>query len=441
MKKKNELSIFIGAQEISGMFNRINKGFHKMGIKSDFFCLYEYVFGDVEDNTIPVFTKYKAHTKKLRLAIQEKTKVKERYYRILQAIDSIKILIYAMKHYNCFLYCFGHGIFYFNKYLKKIQQLEFWLLKRSGKNIVMWFCGSDSRADYCDYMGFKINTKVLIERVREKKKNVMMLEKYAQIIDYQASAHFHQKPYIIYNYLSVVVDENEICKVEKEKNDKIKILHSPSDKDAKGTDVFREIIALLKRKYDIDYVEVTGKPHNEVLRELATVDIALDQAYSDTPMAGFAAEAAINEVPVVVGGYFAEQYKEIMPEPIPPSVFCEPEKLYDEIEKLICDKEYRQEVARKQKEYILNNSLPEKVCEKILKIFNGQVPEKYQYNPYDSEYIWGLGVNKSNLKRTVFNLVDRYGIDSLGISDKPKLLTKYMALYEEYKAEKGIHTV
>ena len=46
-----------------------------------------------------------------------------------------------------------------------------------------------------------------------------------------------------------------------------------------------------------------------VLEKMAMSDIVVDQVYCDTPMAGFATEAAINGVPVVVGGYYADVYK------------------------------------------------------------------------------------------------------------------------------------
>ena len=49
--KKNK--IFLGAQEIAGMMERLNNAFHQMGIKSDFFCLYGYDYSN-RANELPI---------------------------------------------------------------------------------------------------------------------------------------------------------------------------------------------------------------------------------------------------------------------------------------------------------------------------------------------------------------------------------------------------
>lgn len=41
---KRKRRIFLGAQEISGMMERLNNAFHDMGIESDFYCIPEYAF-------------------------------------------------------------------------------------------------------------------------------------------------------------------------------------------------------------------------------------------------------------------------------------------------------------------------------------------------------------------------------------------------------------
>ena len=84
----------------------------------------------------------------------------------------------------------------------------------------------------------------------------------------------------------------------------IRILHSPSSPEVKGTYLIRQAINALKAKgYPIDYVEIMGKPNTVVIAELEKCDFIVDQLYSDTPMSGFATEAAFFGKTAVVGGY------------------------------------------------------------------------------------------------------------------------------------------
>ncbi len=83
-----------------------------------------------------------------------------------------------------------------------------------------------------------------------------------------------------------------------------RILHAPSHPRAKGTDRIRLAVESLRSKgYEIEYTELTNAANAEVLAHLHECDFVIDQLYSDTPMATFAAEAADVGRPSVVGGY------------------------------------------------------------------------------------------------------------------------------------------
>ena len=70
------------------------------------------------------------------------------WWYFLQMWDILYIFFYVLFKYDLFIYIFGHGMFFYNKYLSRIEELEFFLLKIFRKRIVMWLCGSDSRAPY-----------------------------------------------------------------------------------------------------------------------------------------------------------------------------------------------------------------------------------------------------------------------------------------------------
>ena len=176
------------------------------------------------------------------------------------------------------------------------------------------------------------------------------------LIDSTASSHFHKKPYLIYNCIGIAIDEKEQVPVGQSKDNTIRILHAPSNQQAKGTATIRKIIKEIQDEgYEFEYVEVSGLPHSVVLEKMAMSDIVIDQLYSDTPMAGFATEAAMNGIPVVVGGYYADVYKKILPQPIAPTAFCNPEKLKETIIYLLEHEEERIRIGREEKKYVDNH--------------------------------------------------------------------------------------
>ena len=94
-------------------------------------------------------------------------------------------------------------------------------------------------------------------------------------------------------------------------------------------------------------VVVTGRPNREVLAAIAASDFVIDQVYSDSPLAGFAAEAAALGRPAIVGGYAWDDLRRVTPaEVMPPSHVCRPEDLADAIRRLFDGKRLKaKEVA------------------------------------------------------------------------------------------------
>lgn len=60
-------------------------------------------------------------------------------------------------------------------------------------------------------------------------------------------------------------------------NDRLRIIHSPSNRDLKGTRFILPIIERLKKERDIEFLLVEGKPHADVITLKTTCDIAIEQ--------------------------------------------------------------------------------------------------------------------------------------------------------------------
>lgn len=436
--KRRDKRIFLGVQEISGMMERLNNAFHELEMKSDFYCMYGYNFvpENRADDNVDILRKYRMHTQRINRTTRKYERI---WWDFLQMLDIFHIFFHVLFQYDLFIFIFGHGMFFYNKYLCRIEELEFFILKLFGKKMVMWLCGSDSRPPYCDGGVYFRKVERLYLEVQRKQKRVKMLEKYMPLIDMPGSTHFHTKPYLIYNCIGIPVDAKERVCVNREDKDKVTILHAPSDQKAKGTEIIRKILKELKDEgYEFEYIEVSGLPHNAVLEKMAMSDMVIDQVYCDTPMAGFATEAAINGIPVVVGGYYAEVYKAVLPAPIAPTVYCKPEELKERIIYLLRHKEERERIGKEEQEYIENNCLATIIAGKFLKILDNSYPREWLIYPDDNDYIWGCGISKSLVIHEIVRLVDRYGPDSLCLDKNGILYKKYMQLYSEAKGDKEI---
>lgn len=430
MKKK----IFLGTQELGGMMERLNDAFREMGIKSDFYCIEKDPFFE-EKNDRPILKKYRFHTDKKKYAVKEWEKT---LWSIFQMWDILHVFFHVLFRYDLFIYIYGQGMFFHNRYLRRIEELEFFILKIFRKKMIMWLCGSDSRPPYCNggYCG-EYDEATIYSLTMEKAKKIRMLEKYMLLMDNPASSHFHTKPYLIYSCIEIPIDKNELVQINKKKDDKITILHAPSNQKVKGTKDIREIIEAIKEEgYEFEYVEVSGVPHEVVREQMARADIVIDQLYCDTPKAIFATEAAMNGVPVVVGGYYADVYKKFLPQPIAPTVFCNPEELKEKLIYLLEHKEERDRIGKAEREYVEKHCLATSVATKLMKVFDNDYPREWLMNPADNDYIWGVGLEKKELINEIVKLINRYGPKALCLDRKSILYKKYMQLYNEAEKEK-----
>jgi hypothetical protein len=168
-------------------------------------------------------------------------------------------------------------------------------------------------------------------------------------------------------------------------------------------------------------VEVIGRPHAEVLAEIARCDLVVDSAYCDVPMSGFATEAAALGRPAVVGGPSGEAFREtIAPEDMPPVLYCRPEEIEDAIDRLVTDAGLRHELGERAREFVRLNRDPLVVARRFARVLEGDVPAAWLYDPAGLRHVGGFG-SPAVLRRTVRALVSAHGTSALWLDDKPEL--------------------
>lgn len=415
------IKIFIGLTEIAGYYGNLKRGFQEIGIECTFIDLSSHPFEynrDDEPNILVQICKWN-----LRQMKKANYKIIKAPFFVSNKILMIPIFIWTLYHFNVFIFAFGHSFF---------RNHDLPLLKFFNKKVLFIFNGSDERPPYIDRSRRDLTLNEY-KRVSQKiKSNIVSIEKHADhIVSHLPSAQFHHKKCI--KWLSVGIPfsaqhlKDSVQTVTKTKNS-IKILHSPSDPIAKGTTHIRAAISeLVQKGYSIEFVEITGKPHCEVITEIQSCDFVVDQVYSDTPMAGFATEAAWFRKPAVVGGYYAEYIKnDLPPEDIPPSLYCHPDEIGNAIQRLIVDENYREELGREAQNFVRTRWTPEQVARRYLQMIQGSIPEEFMFDPNLIRYVQGGGMPESQSKEIIRNMIEHYGIESLCLSDKPKLEQRFM---------------
>jgi len=412
--------VFIGLTEIAGYCGNLKRGFHSIGIECTFINLSSHPFqygGDDEPNILVKMCRWS-----LKHVRNYNSKILKAPFFLLVNIVKVAIFVRALHHYNVFIFVFGNSFF---------NNFDLPIMKLLNKQIIFIYLGSDDRPPYIDGFLKDITPIMCKTRAQKIKSSIVAKEKYASsIIAHPASAHFHVKKCIKGLSIGLPLSaptHKESPQTEIKTKKSVVILHSPSDPTAKGSNLIRAAISeLIQKGHSIDFVEITGKPHSEVIKELQDCDFVVDQVYSDTPMATFATEAAWFGKPAVVGGYYSKFIEnEYAQKDIPPSIFCHPDELSTAIERLIVDEEYRLDLGTKAQKFVRTKWTPEQVAKRYLQVIEGAAPEEFTFDPNQIRYVQGGGMPESQSKEIIRNMIEQYSIESLCLSDKPELEQRF----------------
>lgn len=431
---KKKPRVVVCPMEIAGKMMDLTIDFRAIGIRCTPLCLFDYPFADKQfyfTSEVKLFYWFVLKTRKL---IAKNKMFKARLMQIPEMLVVIGIFIKTLLLYDAFIYIFDKSIFSASHYLRNFSRIEFEILKLFKKKIIFWHCGSDSRAPYCDGLHVDNDSEQLCKEVVRISEIVRIREKYGIVIDWPGSTHFHKKPFLngvkvgrpLFRYFE---------KIERKSGNYqgIRIVHAPSH-TCKGSNVIRTVISELKKDFNIEYIEISGKKNIEVMREMVNADIVIDQLYTDIPISRVAVEAAYLGVPVIMASYYMEEikkYKEFLS-----GVVCYPEDLYRKLKELIENDKYREEIKLSEKKYIEDNFKVGRVAKIFMKIFYGQIDDKLLVIPNEGGAIYGAGCEKIEVEKKICKLIDTYGIESLGIPRNYKVFKEYERIYNEYRSNK-----
>ncbi|NRA65129.1 MAG: hypothetical protein HRU19_11645 [Pseudobacteriovorax sp.] len=432
-RNRKDYRVLMGLREIAGFYGNLKQGFDDIGIEATFLNLSYHPFGfTTKDNpkwaniTNLLFSKISRRLQKGLL--------KAIWMGIICPILSFPIFIYTLFRYDVYIFGTFSSFLFF---------LDLPLLKLLKKKVIYVFHGSESRPFYLNGFQFQSTTKLglysaLIVTAIQRFV-IWYIELFAyKIVSIPPQSYFNNRSIINSNLVGIPSGKSERIYSIKARSEthlgrethSVKILHAPSKPGPKGSEKIREYICQLKsQSYEIDYVEITGRPNHEVIEALCSCDFVIDQLYSDTPMAGFAAEAAALGKPALVGGYYSHMLTQILAEKdIPPTLFCQPDEVLQNIEAMVSSKELRESLGKKAEQFIHKSWSVTEVAKRYQMIIDNEYPSYWDYDPAQLDYIHGCGFAEDRLRSSLRKYLNEFGSVALFLGSKPNLRDRLIEL-------------
>lgn len=434
--KKKQPRVFLGLLEVAGFYCALRRGFAELGIDAFYLYMGENTYQKEEDrDKHPIGDFYRTSLERFERTRNLSRFHPGRYLATIRLLASLAAVIaWVAARFDILVFKSGIG---FTSSL--VEQRLFRLL---GKTIVVTFHGSDARPPYLNGGYSKRSAEWIAERTRSVKKHVHHSTRYASyVLDNPLSGHFHERWTCIAQCIGNPIDPlklkaAESFKVPEREDNSLRILHAPSNPAIKGSDAIREAVDRLKaRGYAITYVAVTNVPNETVMQEIMQCDFVVDEIYSDTHGAMFSLEAAMLGKPSIVCGYGKKELDRFIPEEaVVPTYFCHPDELEQAIEKLVQDRAFREELAKRAKSFAERRASAPAVAERLLRVATGNAPANWFFDPHDLNYFQGLGGTEEQIRETIRRLIAYGGVEALQVGDKPELEQRLVAFANDKPA-------
>jgi len=321
-----------------------------------------------------------------------------RFFRVMILPLQTIIALYHIITKDIFIFYFGTSFLPF--------YLDLPILKFLNKKMIMVYCGSDSRFALIDGARvFNLNKNNYIRICNRNISRLKIVEKYVNtILANPFSSQLHQKEIINILNIGIPYTAERAVDYQSEIDSPIKILHCPSDLQAKGTFVIRKVIEKLKQQFDIEYIELSGVPHSEVKQALVNADCVIDQLYSDQPIPGFATEAMNFGKPVFIGSYAKTLMKDYVKFSLDCIILFNPDEFESVLYQYLNDTTQLKQVSQKALDHYNNNLNNKTIANNWINIINDSYPTHWKITPQNINYFYGSGVSKEYLTKKIKEL-------------------------------------
>lgn len=365
------MRIFIGLSDTASQASDLKKGFDALGIESYAAILEAH---NITANEVDEIIERKNFLTKLPLR-PNRLKDFLRY-----GLRRRALLRETAKSCDVF-------IFVWQSFLTDASDLEF--LKKLGKKIVVFFMGSEQRwknAYEQEMSSFGISSyysrfspydyQFSLKALSEKLRYLRYVEKYADVIyslpnQSQLSLRPYHHFYIPVN-TQIIAEKTEQRKVPL-------IVHAPTKRAVKGTDIVLETFERLKNigiKFEARLIE--NIPYREALKIYSEADIVIGELF--IPSGGKLDREALAAGKVVLSSVRRDYIDNLPPDC--PIIDVNPTNLYEELKKIIPDHRQRSELAKKGRAFVEKRHDIEVVCRDVLdKLENSLSAEIFDFFP------------------------------------------------------------
>ena len=333
--------------------------------------------------------------------------------------------------------------------------LEYAFLRLLGKRVVHVFVGTASRPRYLS--GYAkgvvkdgvVNQKALkhlVRRTKRQARRIRGISRYASlVVENPLCGHFHIRPFVNWFKLGVPLDVAALERKPRITNatptraeGKVRVLHCPSRPEIKGSAHIQAVMdKLIREGLPLEFHQITGVPHGQVLHEITQADFVVDQLYSDSPLAGFAAEASAFGKAAIVGGYGWKLFPDFLrPEEMPPTAVCHPDELEDCVRSLVLDPARRAELGNQLRAFLGGQWSEAAFAARFARIMTGDIPADWMFAPAQVRYTHGLGLEEHEVRDLIRVLIERFGPESLQVELIPGLADHFAAFAGDRSASK-----
>lgn len=414
--------IFIGTTEVAGVGYALKEGFDKFpNIETTYVDLQANVYAYSSRSSFLANRFYRQFNR----VYSKSPAVLGPLLIFFRFLFSLGLFFWALPRHDVFIFLAGSSFCFYFDYL---------IIRLLGKEILTLHLGSDSRPPYLNGVKVEASKSSLVKlflQTIKRKLTIALINKLANvIIDSPVTGHFHTRPFLNIGPIGVpVIPPNlETDDKDNKNTNKIRILHCPSRPKIKGSAFIQKCMSELKSEgFPVDYVELTGLPNSQVLKEIAKCDFVVDEVYSDVYMGVFAAEAAWFSKPSVSSGYAKDTWDRVLPDNLrAPALYVHPDDLYDGIRLLCINKDKRKRIGEAAFDFISTHQSPQNVAARFLRVIDNKIPKDWWITPDSLDYIHGYGLNQVDSKLIIAKAIRRFGTNFLCINDKPKLLKQIL---------------
>jgi glycosyltransferase involved in cell wall biosynthesis len=332
------MKVLHAPENLAGQASMIARAQRELGIESD----------------VLVFDQnYLNYECDINLSLSEKPKV---IANILQLINFVRCLF----KYDVYHFHFARSLL--------PRNLDLPILKLFRKKIIMHYWGSDIRQlDIAKKHKYHYAREMEIDPKKEerKRKKIKWINKFADITIVEDCELLEFSPNSVIVERAFDLSKINFKKNNFNKNKKLKIVHSPTNRLIKGTKYIIKAVERLKKEgYDFEFVSVENKTHDEALKVYEDADIVIDQLLIGS-YGVFAIECMAIGKPVLC--YIREDIEKYHSNL--PILNTNPDNIYDNLKLLIEKPELRKELGEKGKKYAEEVLDSRKIAKQMIELY------------------------------------------------------------------------